>query len=146
VSDRAQELLQNACEVFAKAVVDREEERAEDIALIAFAIAEIDRQDRDPPMRETASRERGVSKSTVSHLRQAQQVRQRFPRSVCEGGGGSRASLKQHSRPSKRRAPGNKKFHTRGHRRAGSPNHDQAQPRPREPRSRRSDSEDVQQM
>jgi hypothetical protein len=48
VSDRGQELLQNACEVFAKAVIDGEEERAEDIALIAFAIAEIDRQDRDP--------------------------------------------------------------------------------------------------
>jgi hypothetical protein len=48
VSGRAQELLQNACEVFAKAVVDGEEERAEDIALIAFAIAGIDRQDRDP--------------------------------------------------------------------------------------------------
>ena len=49
MSDRAQELLQIACEVFAKAVVDGEEERAEDVALIAFAIAEINRQDRDPP-------------------------------------------------------------------------------------------------
>jgi hypothetical protein len=29
-------------------VVEGEEERAEDIALIAFAIAEINRQDRDP--------------------------------------------------------------------------------------------------
>ena len=48
MSDRAQELLENACEVFAWAVVEGEEERAEDIALIAFAIAEIDRQDRDP--------------------------------------------------------------------------------------------------
>ena len=48
MSDRTQELLQNACEVFAKAVVDGEDGRAEDIALIAFAIAEIDRQDRDP--------------------------------------------------------------------------------------------------
>ena len=48
MSERAQELLQNACEVFANAVVDGEEERAQDIALIAFAIAEIDRQDRDP--------------------------------------------------------------------------------------------------
>ena len=43
MSDRAQELLQNACEVFARAVIDGEEERAEDIALIAFY-----RRDRPP--------------------------------------------------------------------------------------------------